>query len=507
MKGCIVLQNQYAKLGHALAVNLKENHNVNEWCTYIFSPGAKKFISEQKEINYSSVLVDHDLHAQFSSTQLDEQYIKSFEKKYSPHNIWQYLYADRKLMMSMGPKEESTAVIDPMYSHEDLLRAFQVRAQAIEKMLTIEKPDFIIFFAIGALAHLILYQVAKKMGIRTFNIDFPRIGNSIAITEDYRTLTGVDELFQSFQKNRGEEKYKQEAERFIEQYKKTGSLQLEYFETFMKNFQKPKRMLAPKNLFKSIKYFFTLTNNYHKNKEKFTYGMTDLHPGKFYLYKMKERYRGWRGLQDLYSKPKEGEDFAFFPLHFEPELALLLLSPFYFDQLALIRCIARSLPVHFKLYVKEHPAMKNKRPRSYYEELVKIPNVRLIDPKVKSFELIKKTKLVTTITGTVGWEASLLGKPVITFGEVFYNSLSFVKRVHDIERLPELMQEQLNNFAYDPEEMKNFLAAAFQDAIHFNFFNLWYENDMNTLIHDKGVKLFGDSLMKKYENDHSHSDV
>ena len=65
-------------------------------------------------------------------------------------------------------------------------------------------------------------------------------------------------------------------------------------------------------------------------------------------------------------------------------------------------------------------------------------------PETNTFELVKSSKLVTTITGTVGWEALLFKKPVIAFGDVYYNKLSFVKKCTEIEKLPILVKEQLD---------------------------------------------------------------
>ena len=245
----------------------------------------------------------------------------------------------------------------------------------------------------------------------------------------------------------------------------------------------------------------TLLKNYTKNKGIFFYGMTNINPLLFILYKLKYRYRMWRGLSHLYSTPEE-EDYVFYPLHFEPEITTLVLSPFYFDQVALIRQIARSLPLHFKLYIKEHPAMIYHRSTSYYKELLKIPNVKLVDYNIKSVELIKKSKLITTISGTAGLEASLLAKPVITFGNIFYNSLSFVKRIHDIETLPELINKQIEYFNYDEKEMVNFVAAIFKDAIPFNFVSIWYEGDLQKIKGNKGVLLLCDKLMEKINTKH-----
>ena len=141
--------------------------------------------------------------------------------------------------------------------------------------------------------------------------------------------------------------------------------------------------------------------------------------------------------------------------------------------------------------------MKGRRKRAYYKELLKLPNVKLVAQNIKSFELIKNAKLITTITGTVGWEGALLGKPVITFGETFFNALSFVKRVHDIETLPQVITEQLENFNYDQEEMVNFLTAVIADSFPMDFFTLWYENDIGKLKENPQIQEFAKRLMEK----------
>lgn len=503
MKACILLQNQYTKLGHSIAINLKEKHNVTEFCGFVFSPWAKDFIQKQTDIKYNAILEDSELHANYKNEEVDTEYIKYFEKTYGPPHLWHFLYSDRKLMMSIGPKEESTTNVDPLYNHEDLMRIFQARAKAIEKMLKEEKPDFILFFAIGTLSHLLLYHIAKKLGIRTFNVDFPRVNNLVSLSEDYNTLTGVIEHFDKIKNSVPNATEAKQAQDFLDSLNNTASLNLEYVKIDEVHFRGNDSLLNPKNLSRSIKYLFTLCKNYYSNRGVFHYGVTSQNPILFIWHKLKRRYRKMLGLEHLYSEVKEGEDYLFYPLHYEPELSTLVLSHFYFEQLDLIRKIARALPLHYKLYVKEHPTMVYHRPISYYQELLKIPNVKLVSHKIKSVDLIKKSKMVATITSTVGWEAALLEKPTITFGNVFYNELSFVKRIHDLESLPSLIpQEIANSKNRDKNEVINILISIFKDGIPLNFVSIWYEGDHYKTKDDEGVLRFCNTLMKKVNTKH-----
>lgn len=495
MKACLVLQNQYGKIGHAIALYLKEHYHVDSFSAYVFSKATHDFVKTQQDINYAPILADHELHKNYQQETVDIDYIKQFENNYQPPELWRYFYSDRKLMMSIGPKEETTTKIDPLYNHEDLLRIFQTRAKAIEKMLTETKPDFILFFAIGALGTMLLYHIAKKLKIKTYNIDFARIGNLVTTTSDFKTLSGVLDYFDNDTHGQFTVDEEKRAEDLLQNFRKTGSLDLEYFKIGDQLSLVFKKSILPPNIRQSFRYLITLTKSYLTNGNNFSYGEMSLNPIRFILYKLRQRYRKLQGLASLYGQPKD-EDYAFFPLHYEPEVATLLLSPLYFDQVALLRQISRSLPLHFKLYVKEHPAMVFRRSKSYYKELLKIPNLKLIPHTISSFDLIKKAKLVTVITGTAGWEACLFGKPVITFGDIFYNALSFVRRVHNLESLPEVVREQLNNFQYNEREMIRLLASIFKDAVPFDITKIWYETDWQKIKNDTGLHLLGDNLMK-----------
>ena len=114
-----------------------------------------------------------------------------------------------------------------------------------------------------------------------------------------------------------------------------------------------------------------------------------------------------RGYKDLYNKIDSKEDYAYFTLHTEPEALFPFPRLFLLINSGLFLKSARSLPLHYKLYVKDHPQMFGKRPRSYYKKLKKIPNVKIIDPSVSSLMLTQNSNIVITITGTSGWEGVL----------------------------------------------------------------------------------------------------
>ena len=144
------------------------------------------------------------------------------------------------------------------------------------------------------------------------------------------------------------------------------------------------------------------------------------------------------GVKEL---PKE--EFFMFPLHYEPEVTLDLLAPYFRDQLSLIKYIAQSLPVNHRLLVKEHPGMKGRRNPSFYKEIEGIKNVILLDLNFDSYNVLdaKNCKGLIVINSTVGFEAVLLGKPVISFGKTFYAIPGVTTPLTDLTLLPEYLMK------------------------------------------------------------------
>ena len=146
---------------------------------------------------------------------------------------------------------------------------------------------------------------------------------------------------------------------------------------------------------------------------------------------------------DRFDSPQAGEPYIYFPLHLDPEASTMVLSPEFTDQLSVVDMLAKSIPLTHTLYVKEHPTMIGRRPPGFYKRIRHHTNVRLINPLVNSMELSRQADLIISITGTAGWEAILMGRPVLTLGESFYAQLGFSFHCSDARRLPELIKEIL----------------------------------------------------------------
>jgi hypothetical protein len=182
-------------------------------------------------------------------------------------------------------------------------------------------------------------------------------------------------------------------------------------------------------------------------------------------------------LEKRYEVPVDGEQFLLYPLHFHPEASTSVLAGTYLNEYEVIRNIAFNLPQGLKLYVKDHVSAWGYPSLGFYEQLMRLPNVRLLHPRAPTKQLIKRSRAVITLTGTVGYEALLLGKKVFLFGNVFYGFHRNIVRVSDPAKLFELLGSNLENDAVtDLAYTLDFLGAYYLSTLP-GLLNLMQQGD------------------------------
>ncbi len=165
--------------------------------------------------------------------------------------------------------------------------------------------------------------------------------------------------------------------------------------------------------------------------------------------------------------------YAFFPLHPEPEVSLIVYSKPYRNQIEVVRLIASSLPVGMKLIVKEHPWQVGRRKVTYYKKLLDIPNVILAPPETLSRDLVVDADLITVIAGSSGFEGLLRKVPVIVLGGAPYNFLpsSMLRHVDSPNRLAFEIHDLLENYFYEEKAVKAYIGAVIGESVAVDFYS------------------------------------
>lgn len=211
-----------------------------------------------------------------------------------------------------------------------------------------------------------------------------------------------------------------------------------------------------KNPFRTLKQFIDLQNLVHRFTNRIKYF---------------QKSREIKTLFDVYdrnaSDPDLQQKYIYLALHYQPECTTSPMAGVFVDQILMVEMIASLLPKNVYLYVKENPWQTWEcRNKNFYTDLLKIPQVKLIPRTFNSFRLIEKCLAVATATGTVAWEGLFRGKPVLMFGQHFYQYAPKVFTVRNIEDCKFALHQIIDcNVKPSLDEMKMFLKAMENTAV------------------------------------------
>lgn len=340
----------------------------------------------------------------------DEDYLRKCEEKYSI-NIWDFWNINLA-------RDKKRAKI----SREEVLSYFQIAFYNIEKIIKNFKPDYYICYGVAGYSTALFTEVLRQNKVNVMELASAIIPNRVTFLEDLSNIwPSLSQSYEEIRKKGLTQEEEKQAKQFIEDFR-----------------NRPKKPDCAKKFSEPFKNKIQRYTNYTKQVLRYRQLPSNL---RFVFWPIIQKFYDSIG---IFEKPKSNEGYVLFPLHFQPEATTLIYGKWYVDQAALIENLSKSIPVTYKLYVKEHPFGYGNRDLSFYKRIKRLPNVRLIGPHENTFELIKNCSLLATITGTAGWEALLFQKPVITFGDIFYNICEETKKVEKIEELPKIIRGRLD---------------------------------------------------------------
>lgn len=152
--------------------------------------------------------------------------------------------------------------------------------------------------------------------------------------------------------------------------------------------------------------------------------------------------------------------FVYFPLHMQPEMTTSGLGGIYCDQLLAIERLSALIPEDWTIYVKENPKQTSfMRGKYFFARLKNIAKVKNVVAQFNTYDLIKNSQFVATITGTAGWEAISGGKNAVVFGRAWYNALPGV-----FQYSKDLQLEDIINYQIDHNDLKSQLSSLLRET-------------------------------------------
>ena len=459
----ILLFLKHASIHFGIAKSLSTNYPCELYAIVDAEPKQKKFFNSQKLIDFKKIWFYQDNVDLKFDKKIDIPYLEEFEKKYQI-NLWKIALSERYFYKYNRFHK---------FKRDEILFLLEKECKFFEKILDEVNPNFLLG-APPALHYTdIFYKMCKVRNIRILLLSLTTVGYRATIYDENKKLefkiTEKKEPFDSTITFEDLRNYLTKFD-FVKQINKF----------ILKS--KPSRI----EKYSSVLNFFLghIDSNYTNHFSK--YGMTRLKvlfkTPLFSIKKIRAKiFLAKHSIGTLNSKDK----FVYFPLHSEPENTLLVSAPYHSNQLEVITNIAKSLPIGYKLFVKEHPIMslKGGRDISFYKNILDIPNVELIHSSIPRDKILKNCDLVITIGGTTGFEAALYNKPSIIMIKTIYSSLPSVYTLKTFEEISDAIKISLNKNV-DPRDVQEYIKFIEQNS--FEYDDTVLSNEFNVHFYSRG---------------------
>lgn len=397
--------------------------------------------------------------------------LEVLEKEYGEPFLWNAVIADRRLMY--GPTCKVRQDYSGKFSHAELCEIVYRALKRLDEFFDSFKPDCVINHVPATFAGYLLYLVSKRRGVPYLNLKSTKIKNYVTFSESvhekpqhiYKRYFENMDAGSAFVLEQEAKAYLLQAAAAPVQYEGSG------IRTAKRNFEGFKKA--------AIGFLGAVRSSWKRRHP--IIGNDNHNPPPWGTYLHGNLLKGHRGRQSLNIMKRRmksieelgQEKFVFYPLHAEPEITLSVYGRDHQNQVETIRRIAQSLPIGFKLVIKEHPRSLSYHSPSYYKKILEIPNVYFIDPQIRPFSIIQAAQAVIVISGFVGFEALVIGKPVIALGDVFYNVLpeSMIRSVKSMSDFQVVFKDLIRDYCKDENALVAFIAASMSQSVDVNLYS------------------------------------
>ncbi|WP_250657356.1 hypothetical protein [Alkalimarinus coralli] len=461
------------KVFHAIDVELRSKGLVSKSAYWVADAEYFRFNLNQLDVLNapSTTVLKEWMYTDFKGASLPENWQLLEEKYEALDTVWNAIVADRRLMHGRLCKTKQE--YKGHFSHEQLKIIIYNALNDIDTLITELKPDRIVTFVPATFGDILLIHAAEVHGIECRVLRSTKIKNYVAFSDKLgSSSTWLESLYEDNLLNQVDKPFYSQALAFLEQG--TGA-PVEY-----------EGSIAGKNntaLGHIKRYFVGAVGGMVQKVRRIRLGVSgDNHlPPLFgaYVYGNLLREHIEKNNRRLMSKRQLSLDdigdlsYVFYPLHSEPEVALSVYGREHQNQIETIRRIAQSIPLSWKVVIKEHPRSISYRTRKYYEKLLDIPNVVFADPDTKPFFWNQKSRAVATVSGFAGFEAAMAGVPVIVLGDASFSLLpkTMIRTVKNMETFASELKCLLRNHSHSESHLLAYIMANMQVGVDVNLYS------------------------------------
>lgn len=430
----------HERLFHPLMQEMRDRHGATAFGGFVWGEDQASFL-DSTDIDYDPLHVfSRDILSKLDDAPpADVDYLRAREHRYGVP-IHRMVWSERHLLKGR--------------SYEQVLQLTEALFRLVEESFDTQRPDCVFSEDVSGLTSYIHYVVARDRGIPFWRLSGARIPGLLSVYDggllDWN-LTRAK--FRELSDRALSPAERSEAEDFV-----TGFRQKPQRPTGMK--LRANLPVANRN---DLERWVSTSRRFYRDEGNPT--LTS--PTRMVAQRATRLGRSYAAeALDLFEQPVEGERYVLYPIHFQPEASTLVQAPYYLDQESLIEDISKSLPVGHRLYVKEHVSNRGRRPLSFYRRIKDTFGVRLLGADVDTWPLIQNAAAVAVITGTMGWETLLFQKPLVSFGDVYFNMYPGVHRagLEAKDRWAEVFHRAIYDYEHDEALLLKFVSAIQQTS-------------------------------------------
>ena len=191
--------------------------------------------------------------------------------------------------------------------------------------------------------------------------------------------------------------------------------------------------------------------------------------------------------------------YIFVALQCEPERQTVPSGGAFMNQYLMVDLLSKTIPKTWKIYVKEHISQFKSYQKAYlgrsfdfYNYIKSLPNVEFVPLSYTSFDLIDRSVASATVSGSVGWESVVRGRPSLLFGHAWYKDCEGVFCTAERSELIKAIDAIKNG--YTPDRNKVLIFANALETISFKgAINPMFE-EVGIVSYEKNVTNFGESI-------------
>jgi hypothetical protein len=309
-----------------------------------------------------------------------------------------------------------------------------------DELMKEEKIDLIIYENISNSFSHVAFEVGKKHKVPYLGWTSSRLpGRNESHTSIYSQREAVAKTYKSLTAN--ERRLDRDSIQWCQKYlDKFMDIAPDYMAHNGLNLQNPVSKYARMDKLKLVSNRFRFIMNEPRSSFPYHLGNPLL-----FSYKMFRRntlrFFKTLHLKKIFSEPISSEKYFLYPLHFHPESSTSVWAKHFVNEYVVLKNISFNLPVGHLLYIKDHKSAFGYPMLDFYRKISTLPNVRLIQPEANTKKLIQDSAGVITLTSTVGYEAIILGKPVVVIGDVFYDFHPMCIKMTEWKNLFQILQD------------------------------------------------------------------